>query len=70
MKNKLRSAGGFTLIELLIVVAIIGILVAVIIPNYSHYVTRGANAAAVSDLINFRSEMESCFLDQHSYPNF
>jgi type IV pilus assembly protein PilA len=70
VKKGLCAIGGFTLIELMIVVAIIGILVAVVIPNYQFYVTRGFNAAAISDLINFRSQMESCFEDQHSYPAF
>jgi prepilin-type N-terminal cleavage/methylation domain-containing protein len=70
MTKGLCAIGGFTLIELMIVIAIIGILVAVVIPNYQFYVTRACNAAAISDLINFRSQMESCFVDQHSYPAF
>lgn len=70
MKKRACAVEGFTLIELLIVVAIIGILVAIVIPNYQFYVTRGCNAAAISDLINFRSQMESSFEDQHSYPGF
>lgn len=70
MKQKPRAIEGFTLIELLIVVAVIGILVAVVIPNYQRYVTRGFNAAALSDLRNFRTQMESCYDEQHSYPGF
>ena len=68
MLNKLRSNKGFTLIELLIVVAIIGILAAIAIPQFSAYRIKSYNTAAVSDLKNAKTALEAYYADNQKYP--
>lgn len=68
MLNKLRSNKGFTLIELLIVVAIIGILAAIAIPQFSSYRVKSYNTAAVSDLKNVKTALEAFYADNQAYP--
>ena len=65
---KLETAQkGFTLIELMIVVAIIGILASIAIPQYSDYIKRGKAAEATSNLATLRIKMEQCFQDNRAY---
>jgi type IV pilus assembly protein PilE len=55
---KKREESGFTLIEAMVVVAVLGILAAISVPNYSRYVTRGHLVDAGNALSDYRARME------------
>ncbi|MDF1581562.1 MAG: prepilin-type N-terminal cleavage/methylation domain-containing protein [Desulfuromonadales bacterium] len=59
---------GFTLIELLIVVAIIGILAAIAIPQFSAYRMKAFNTSAQNDLRTIRTYLDAYFSDNYHYP--
>jgi len=66
MKFK-KGQKGFTLIELMIVIAIIGILAAIAIPQFTAYRQRGFNAAMMSDLRNAATAQEAFYTDSQTY---
>lgn len=59
---------GFTLIELLIVVAIIGILAAIAVPNFLNAQVRAKVAKAESEMRGIQTALESFFIDNNAYP--
>ncbi len=66
----LKNQSAFTLIELLIVVAIIGILAAIAVPNFLNAQLRAKIARVESDMKALRTALESYFIDCNHYPVF
>jgi type IV pilus assembly protein PilA len=67
MKKMLKNKKGFTLIELMIVVAIIGILAAIAIPNFMNYQCKAKQAEAKSSLGSIRVGQEAYFAEYDTY---
>jgi type II secretion system protein G len=66
--NNARRSRGFTLIELLIVVAIIGILAAIAIPNFLMAQVRSKVARCQSDMRTLSVALELYAVDHTAYP--
>ncbi len=63
MRMPRRGEKGFTLIELLIVVAILGVLAAVVIPNVGRFIGRGEDEAKDTELSNIQAAVTSMMVD-------
>ncbi len=56
MRNKKK---GFTLVELIVVIAIIGVLAAIIVPTTLHFVNQGRQEAANTELSEVRNAVNN-----------
>lgn len=59
---------GFTLIELMIVVAVIGVLAAIAIPQYQNYVAKGELGAALSAVSSLKTNVEDIVVNKGTFP--
>ena len=64
----MKRQKGFTLIELLIVVAIIGIIAAIAIPNLLNAINRGRQKRTMSDIRSIATALEAYSVDFNFYP--
>ena len=63
MRMPKRGEKGFTLIELLIVVAILGVLAAVVIPNVGRFIGRGEEEAKETEFANIQAAVHAMMVD-------
>lgn len=63
-----RPDAGFTLIELLLVIAILGVLAALIVPKFAGRTEQARVAAAQSDLATMGTQLDAYEVDNGSYP--
>lgn len=67
MSRAKRRHQGFTLLELLITLAILGVLIAIAVPQYGDYRKRAFDIRAASDLRNVANAEEAYFFDEEQY---
>lgn len=64
-KRMHRDNRGFTLIELLIVIAILGVLAAIALPNFSGIIGRGETQAALAEKVTVQTALDAMMAVEH-----
>ncbi|KJG29611.1 prepilin-type cleavage/methylation domain-containing protein [Photobacterium angustum] len=64
----MKKQQGFTLIELMIVVAVIGVLAAIAVPQYQKYVGKSEASSALASITGLRTNIETHILDDGTFP--
>lgn len=62
-----KGTRGFTLLEIMIVVAIVGILAAIVLPSYQNQLRKSRRASAESHLMDIASRQQQFLLDNRQY---
>jgi type IV pilus assembly protein PilA len=69
MKRLHRGEKGFTLIELLIVIAILGIIAAIVVPNVAGFLTSGTLNAAQTEAENVKTAAVGYLAEEGAWPS-
>ncbi|EGQ7768032.1 pilin [Vibrio parahaemolyticus] len=67
--SKQKKQQGFTLIELMIVVAVIGVLASIAIPQYQKYVAKSEVASALATLTGVKTNVEAFAVENGKFPD-
>ncbi|HAV1547189.1 TPA: pilin [Vibrio parahaemolyticus] len=68
-QSKQKKQQGFTLIELMIVVAVIGVLAAIAMPQYQKYVAKSEVASVLATLTGAKTNVEAYTVENGLFPN-
>jgi len=67
-QRKEKFTRAFTLVEALIIVAILGTLLIILVPNINSLIHKSKNIKAISDIASISRKLEDYFLDHGNYP--